>query len=219
MIKYSKFIFKYCDKRMQTKAMFHSIYNMALHNHYELCRDLILMSHSVNNQRIGNTNVDIQIYIIQQLHNMRYVHFPKNIGFKQSQYSNNYMQIINYFLLLPQCLFRRNNATIEQERQTLLPEQRLLPSHLHLISSAFSEVTTMLIQQTNSMGVLFNKSSRLKNKHFHKKWDHNMRHDRRMPQENTESIILTTGIKMMDGKYAECKLLISKLKIWDVLKT
>lgn len=219
----AKFVFENGSTRNQTHAMLYLIYNMAVHNKYELCRDLLLMSHLGSSSRIGQTNVELQISYNRALAQYAICSFSNGYWYSamiilQELYASNRIKI-----LLAQDYIKAplDSATAEQIKQSQLQQARMLPPHFHihhdvleaahLISSLFIEVTNMI---TNS----YNKNLFIRNAYFRKVWHQYLRRDLRVPPENTKDFILTTGINMQNGEYQTCKKMMNRLKLWNEVK-
>ncbi|ETO31891.1 translation initiation factor, partial [Reticulomyxa filosa] len=217
--KYARFVFENGDTRLQTEAMLYLIFNMALHNRFELCRDLLLMSHLGSQSRIGTANVDLQI-----LYNRALVQFALS-AFIQGKWHpcmlilQEFYQSSKIRILLAQAIpptRDREVLTSEQIKQEALAMQRLLPPHLyfrpdtleavHLISSILLEIPSMVTGSRKA----------IKNKFFRNRvWDPYLKRDLRVPPEGTQSSILTAGIHLQDGNWQECAALLKSLRLWS----
>ena len=216
------FIFENGSTRNQTQAMLYLIYNMALHNRYELCRDLLLMSHLGSSSRIGSTNVELQILYNRALAQYAICSFSNGFWYSsmiilQELYSSNRIKI-----LLAQGYIKApiDNSTADQKNQEQLQQSRMLPQHFHInhdLLEASHLLSSLFIEIPNMISNAYNKSF-IRNAYFRKVWHQYLRRDLRVPPENTKDYILTTGINMQNGEYQTCKSIIKKLKLWENIK-
>ncbi len=129
-------MFEHGTPRNQTTAMLYLIFNMSIHNRYELCRDLLLMSHLGSPSRIGITSVELQILYNRALAAFSVCSFVYGNWYScmivlQELFSSN-----RYKILLAQGY---TNAPIDDPKTTQemikleqIQQQRMLPQHFHI---------------------------------------------------------------------------------------
>eukprot|EP01083_Nonionella_stella_P174501 605122_1 len=216
------FVFENGSRRCQTSAMLYLICFMGLHNRYELCRDLLLMSHLGSSSRIGASNVELQILYNRALAQYAVCSFCCGYWYSamiilQELYAS---QRIKILLAQGYTKAHLETASAEQIKLEQLQQQRMLPPHFHvahdlletahLLSSLFIEIPNMI---NNS----YNKSF-IRNPYFRKVWHQYLRRDLRVPPENTKDLILSCGIAMQNGEWSTCRDIINSLKLWKDCK-
>eukprot|EP00484_Ammonia_sp_Unknown_P024443 CAMPEP_0197022996 /NCGR_PEP_ID=MMETSP1384-20130603/3780_1 /TAXON_ID=29189 /ORGANISM="Ammonia sp." /LENGTH=1120 /DNA_ID=CAMNT_0042451133 /DNA_START=59 /DNA_END=3421 /DNA_ORIENTATION=+ len=216
------FVFEHGSTRCQTQAMLYLIYNMAKHNKYELCRDLLLMSHLGSSSRIGSTNIEIQILYNRALARYAICSFCNGYWYSAMIILQELFASGRIKLLLAQGFFRapQENASTEQLKQEQDQHARMLPHHFHInhdILEAAHLLSSLFIEIPNMISNSYNKSF-IRNQHFRRVWHQYLRRDLRVPPENTKDYILTTGIMMQNGEFQTCKKIINKLRLWSELK-
>ena len=130
----AKFVFENGSTRYQTQAMLYLIYNMALHNKYELCRDLLLMSHLGSSSRIGSLNVELQILYNRALAQYAICSFSNGYWYSAMIILQELYQSGRIKILLAQDYIKApiDQSTSEQIKQSQLQQARMLPSHFHI---------------------------------------------------------------------------------------
>jgi len=216
------YVFEHGSTRNQTCAMIYLIYCMALHHRFELCRDLLLMSHLGSSTRIGGTHIDLQVLYNRALAQFAICAFCSGHWYSamiilQEMFASNRLKI-----LLGQGYIKAglDNPTSEMIKQEQEQYARMLPYHFHIQMDALEAshlLSSLFIEIPNMISNAYNKSW-IRNQYFRKIWHQYLRRDLRVPPENTKDYILSIGIHAHNGEWMSAKAMVNKLKIWHEIK-
>ena len=96
----------------------------------------------------------------------------------------------------------------------------MLPKHFHIDNDQLesAHLLSALVLETGNMINNVYSQSFIRNQYFRNCWRQYLRRDLRVPPENTKDYVLSMGIHMQNGEWAECRAILNKLRLWTSLR-
>lgn len=213
------FLYKHGNAKARTKALLYHVYHLALHNMLSEASDLLLMSRVSDAVHEMGTNTRILFHrALAQLGlaNFRQAKFKAALGCLGDLFASGRVKE----LIAQGISTSRNYQDRDLEREAV-EKKRLYPYHMHmnldmleaahLISAMFAELPLI---------ALYGDSTRRKvaSRFFKKLLDSHMRQPFNGPPENTRDLIITAAKSIRLGDWQKAVSLLSKLRMWSLMR-
>jgi translation initiation factor 3 subunit C len=203
---------------LRTRAMLCHIYYHALHNHFHVARDMLLMSHLQEN--IHNADVTTQILFNRAIVQLGLCAFRSGLIREAQSILLDIFSTQRVKELLAQGIYHSRYGTVspEQEKAERL---RQMPFHMHvnteLLEAAFL-ISSMLIEVPLIARLDSDEQKRKAiSKPFRRLLDYADRQVFSGPPETTRDHIVQATKALQDGDWQMCRDLVDGIKIWSLM--